>query len=96
MDDSNNENQPAQRWTSGLYTEPRIVFVFRDDEFDHILRSVDGWPYDKRDLFLTEKEAISAARKLSIAEIDRQQKRVNALDERYDAIEDAEMAQANG
>lgn len=41
---------------------------------------------------LTSKAAISAARKLRINELDRLQKEVNALDERYDAIEDEEMA----
>lgn len=46
-------------------------------------------PYDE--LWITEKDAINAARKLRIDEMDRLQAEVNALDARYDAIEDAEM-----
>lgn len=38
----------------------------------------------------TEKEAIQSARKMRIAEIDRLQTEVNALDDRYDAIEEEE------
>lgn len=49
--------------------------------------------YPRRDLFTSEKDAISAARKYRIAEIDRLQAEVNALDERYDALEDEEMRQ---
>lgn len=41
--------------------------------------------------FASEKESINAARKLRIDEMDRLQAEVNALDARYDAIEDAEM-----
>lgn len=44
------------------------------------------------DVFETEKEAINAARKFRINHIDRLQAEVNTLDERYDAIEDEEMA----
>lgn len=42
--------------------------------------------------YATEKDAINAARKLRIDEIDRLQKEVNLLDGRFDALEDIEMA----
>lgn len=42
--------------------------------------------------FATEKDAINHARKLRIAEIDRLQMEVNALDARFDTLEDEEMA----
>lgn len=44
-------------------------------------------------LFRTEKEAINDARKHALAEEARWQENINALDKRYDAIEDEEMAQ---
>jgi len=47
--------------------------------------------YHQSEVFDSIKDAISAARKLRITEMDRLQKEVNALDDRYDAIEDAEM-----
>ena len=44
------------------------------------------------DHFTAEKDAISLARKLRIEEIDRLQNEVDALDARYDAIENEEVA----
>jgi hypothetical protein len=43
-------------------------------------------------LFNSEKEAIIAARKLRVTEIDRLTKEIGELDDRYNVLEDAEIA----
>lgn len=70
---------------------PRQVSITEQlsDGFSHC--SEDLMWYRSDSLFDTEKDAINAVRKLRIAEIKRLEVEVNALDARYDAIEDAEM-----
>lgn len=47
--------------------------------------------YPRRLLYVTEKDAIIAARKMRVTEIDRLQEEVNALDARVATIEEAEV-----
>lgn len=68
-------------WFSTLYAMPVLV---NNPYQDHQM--------PQSYLFPTEKAAINNARQLRVAEIDRLQAEVNQLDERFDAIEDAEMA----
>lgn len=81
----------VERWWVKGFNMPRQVSVEPNDRGD-------GWVWAKsvgdvptRELFDTEKLAIDVARKLRIDEMGRLQDEVNALDERYDDLEDAEM-----
>lgn len=63
-------------WYTNLITMPRL----NDPVADLTARP-----------FASEKDAIQAARKLRIAEVDRLQLEINALDARYEQLEDEAM-----
>lgn len=80
----------VERWWVKGFNLPRLTEV-QPSAYDAwaVISTVGHVP--TRELFVTEKLAIDYARKLRIDEIDRLQAEVNSLDERYDAIEDAEI-----
>lgn len=70
-----------------MSTNRNLIEANEAREEERRLSKVGAWLRD------SEKEAINAARKLRIAEIDRLQLEVNALDDRYDVLEEAEEKQ---
>jgi len=73
----------VEKWYAGLAVDVHSVRVSPHDLF------LTG------ELCATEKEAIAAKRKLHITRMEDDRRIVNALDERFDAIEDEEMAKGN-
>jgi hypothetical protein len=81
--------RPVSFWYCGIYSGPYQVNVTVDHD-SSIARTSDNWPYRCDELFLTEKAAIQHARTRVIAEENCLHKRLDELDARFDAIEDAE------
>lgn len=77
------------RWRTTLSEMPYAVTRAETGGFYH---PRDGYRFNPATLLGTERDAVSHARKLRIAEIDRLQVEVNALDARYDTLDDEEMA----
>lgn len=77
------------RWRATLEVMPCPVTKSEDGHYYH---PQSYYRLNAGMLLETEKDAISHARQLRIAEIDRLWAEVNTLDARYDAIEDEEMA----
>lgn len=77
------------KWRTTLSVMPCAIIQNEDGCYWH---PTDGYRLSVFMLKDTEKDAINFARKLRIAEIERLQTEINQLDERYDALEDIEMA----
>lgn len=69
-------------WFTGLHLMP-VSLPSNRGEANRVMHGVS---------YATEKDAINAARKLRIDEMSRLQKEVDLLDQRFDDLEDLEMA----